>query len=139
MRKNEEDQGAKLVRYVLGVLLGGGVALCASFLFLLIASLGISKGWLGEGLMYQLTIVACVVGAFIGALVAVRRCASRALVVGLLVGAVLFLVQLTVGVLFFDMSAPEGGLGLLCGALCGGAAAGLLGGRHGHGKKKRRK
>lgn len=137
MRKNEEDQSAKLVRYVLDVLLGGAVALLVCFLFLLAASFGISRGWLGEELMYQLTIVGCVLGGFIGGVVAVGRCRSRTLIVGLLVGAVLFLLMLTVGLLFYDNIAPEeGGLGLLCGALCGGAAAGILGGKP---KKKRRK
>lgn len=137
MRKNEEDQGAKLVRYVLDVLLGGAVALLVCFLFLLLASWGISHGWLGEELMYQVTIVSCVVGAFLGGIIAVSRCRSRTLIVGLLVGGVLFLLMLTVGLLFYKSVAPEeGGLGLLCGALCGGAAAGILGGKP---KKKRRK
>ncbi len=137
MRKNEEDQGAKLVRYVLDVLLGGAVALMVCFLFLLGASIGISRGWLGEELMYQLTIVGCVLGGFVGGMVAVRRCRSRTLIVGLLVGCVLFLLMLTVGLLFYDAITPEeGGLGLLCGALCGGAAAGIMGGKP---KKKRRK
>ena len=144
MRKNEEDQGAKLVRYVLGVLMGGGVALLACFLFLLLASVGISRGLVGEGLMYQMTIVGCVLGGFAGGMTAVRRCGSRALIVGLLTGAVLFLLMLTAGLLFFDAASPEeGGLGLLCGALCGGAAAGILGGkpakkRPGGGKRRAR-
>ena len=138
MRKGEEDQGAKLIRYTLGVLLGGVAALAVCLLFLLLASVGVSSGWLGENLMYQLTIVGCVVGGFAGGLTAVRRCGARALIVGLLTGGVLFLLLLTVGVLFFDAAAPEsGGIGLLCGALCGGAAAGLLGSRPA--KKKRRK
>lgn len=135
MRKNEEDQGAKLVRHMVDVLLGGAVALIACFLFLLLASVGVSRGWLGEDLMYQLTIVGCVLGSFIGGTVAVGRCRSRTLVVGLLVGMVLFLLLLTIGVLFYGSVAPEeGGLGLLCGSLCGGVAAGILGGK----PKKRR-
>lgn len=143
MRKNEEDQGAKLVRYVLGVLLGGAAALFTCFVFLLAASVGISRGLVGEDLTYQLTIVGCVLGGFVGGMTAVKRCGSRALVVGLLVGAVLFLLLLTVGILFYDTAAPEeGGLGLLCGALCGGAAAGILGGKpgrkkHAGGRKRR--
>ena len=65
----------------------------------------------------------------------------RTLIVGLCTGAVLFLLLLTVGVLFFEtMSVEQGGIGLLCGGLCGGAAAGLLGGgKRSGGKKKRRK
>ena len=76
-------------------------------------------------------------GGFAGAMTAVRRCGSRALIVGLAVGAVFFLLLLTVGVLLFEsMSLEAGGLGLLCGGLCGGAAAGLMGSKP---KKKRRK
>ncbi len=143
MRKNEEDQGAKLVRYTVGVLLGGGAALLACALLLLAAALGISRGWLDGGLTYQITVVACVLGSFAGGVVAIRRCKARALLVGLAVGAVFFLLLLTVGVLFFETMTPEaGGIGLACGSLCGGAAAGILcggGGKGGKGKKKRRK
>lgn len=130
MRKSEEDQGAKFVRCVLGILLGGAVALMICFLFLLLASVGISKGWLREEHMYQLTIVACVLGGFSGGMTAVRRCGIRNLVVGVGSGAVFFLLLLTVGLIAYDsMSLEYGGMGLLCGAMCGGAAAGLIGSR----------
>ena len=76
--------------------------------------------------MYQMTVVGCVIGGFSGGTAAIRRCQSRALIVGLLTGCVFFLILLTIGVLFFGPAAPEEGLSLLCGALCGGAAAGLL-------------
>lgn len=130
MRKNEEEQGVKLVRYALDVLIGGAVALAVCLVFLLLASVGISAGWVGEKLMYQLTIAGCVLGCFAGGIMAVRRCGARSLLVGLAVGAVHFLLLLTIGLLFFDSMTPEaGGVGLLCGSLCGGVAAGLLGGR----------
>ena len=139
-RKNEEDQTAMLVRYGTGVVLGGVVALLVCLLFLLVASVGISKGMLREGMLYQLTIVGCVIGSFAGGMLAVRRCGSRTLIVGLCVGAVLFLLLLTIGVLFFDTkSVEQGGIGLACGCLCGGAAAGLLGGRKKSPAKKKRK
>lgn len=130
MRKNEEEQGVKLVLYAVDVLIGGAAALGVCLVFLLLASVGISAGWLGEKLMYQLTIAGCVLGCFAGGMIAVRRCGARGLLVGLAVGAVHFLLLLTIGLLFFDAMAPEaGGVGLLCGSLCGGAAAGLLGAR----------
>lgn len=129
MRKNEEEQGAKLVRYALDILIGGAVALAVCLVFLLLASAGISVGWLGEKLMYQLTIAGCVLGCFAGGMLAVRRCGARSLLVGLAVGAVHFLLLLTIGLLFYDAMTPEaGGVGLLCGSLCGGVGAGLLGG-----------
>ena len=128
MRKTEEDQAAKLLRYGVGIVLGGAAALAVCLLFLLAASVLISRGLLADGLTYQLSIVGCVVGAFAGGMLAVRRCGRRTLIVGLCTGAVLFLLLLTVGVLFFEtMSVEQGGIGLLCGGLCGGAAAGLLG------------
>ncbi len=142
MRKNGEDQGAKLVRYSMGVILGGGTGLLVCLFVLLAASVGISRGLLGEGMVYQITIVGCVLGAFAGGWTAVRWCGARTLFVGLCTGAVHFLLLLTIGVLFYDtMSMELGGAGLLCGCLCGGAAAGLLGGgrKKGNTRKKRRK
>ena len=137
MRKTEEDQGTRLVRAMTNILLGGVVALAVCLMFLFLCSIGISGGWLQEGLMCQMAVVSCVIGGFAGAMTAVRRCGSRALIVGLAVGAVFFLLLLTVGVLLFEsMSLEAGGLGLLCGGLCGGAAAGLMGSKP---KKKRRK
>ena len=137
MRKTEEDQGTRLVRAMTNILLGGVVALAVCLMFLFLCSIGISGGWLQEGLMYQMAVVSCVIGGFAGAMTAVRRCGSRALIVGLAVGAVFFLLLLTLGVLLFEsMSLEAGGLGLLCGGLCGGAAAGLMGSKP---KKKRRK
>ena len=137
MRKTEEDQGTRLVRAMTNILLGGVVALAVCLMFLFLCSIGISGGWLQEGLMYQMAVVSCVIGGFAGAMTAVRRCGSRALIVGLAVGAVFFLLLLTVGVLLFEsMSLEAGGLGLLCGGLCVGEAAGLMGSKT---KKKRRK
>ena len=121
---------------------GGVAALAVCFVFLLVASAAISGGLAGEELMYQLTIVGCVLGAFAGGLLAVRRCGSRALIVGLTTGGVLFLLLLTIGALCFEtVSLEAGGIGLLCGSLCGGAAAGILGGggKKKPARKKRRK
>ena len=138
MRKTEEDQGSKLVRAMTGVLLGGVLALGVCLAFLLICSVGISAGWLQENLMYQLAVVGCVIGGFSGGVFTVQRWRTRALIAGLASGGVFFLLLLTAGLLLFEsMSVEAGGLGLLSGALCGGAAAGILGTRPK--KKKRRK
>ena len=138
MKKKEEEQSAKLIRCGMGLVLGGVAALAVCFVFLLVASAAISGGLAGEELMYQLTIVGCVLGAFAGGLMAVRRCGSRALIAGLTTGGVL----LTIGALCFEtVSLEAGGIGLLCGSLCGGAAAGILGGggKKKPARKKRRK
>lgn len=138
MRKTEEDQGAKLVRAMTGVLLGGVLALGVCLAFLFVCSVGISSGWLDERLMYQMSVVGCVIGSCVGGLFAVRRSGARALIVGMATGAVFFLLILTVGLLLLeDISIEAGGLGLLSGGLCGGAAAGILGSKPK--KKKRRK
>ena len=141
MRKAEEEQGARLMRYCKSVLIGGAAAFVVCLVFLFLAAVGISQGLLDAGLRYQLAVVGCVLGSFSGGLSAVRRCPARGLFVGLAVGAVLFLLELTLGLLIYDtMSFENGGLGLLCGALCGGAAAGILGGgRGGAGKSKERR
>lgn len=137
MRKTEEDQSAKLVRVITGVLLGGALALGVCIVFLFFCAAGISGGWLSEEWMDRLAIVGCVLGGFAGGIFAVRRCGSGPLLAGMAAGGVLFLLLLTIGLLLFDgMSVEHGGLGLLSGALCGGAAAGLLGARP---KKKKRK
>lgn len=137
MRKTEEDQSAKMVRAMTGVLLGGVLALGVCLVFLFVCSVGISGGWLEEELMYQMAVVGCVIGGFSGGVFSVRRCGARALIAGLAAGAVFFLLLLTAGLLIFEnMSVEHGGLGLLSGALCGGAAAGILGTRP---KKKKRK
>ena len=97
MKKKEEEQSAKLIRCGMGLVLGGVAALAVCFVFLLVASAAISGGLAGEELMYQLTIVGCVLGAFAGGLLAVRRCGSRALIVGLTTGGVLFLKIIEIG------------------------------------------
>lgn len=137
MRKREEDQSARLIRCGLGILLGGVMALAICCLFLLGVSVAISSGLGGAERMYQLTIVGCVLGGFGGGLFAVRQC-SGGLLTGLAVGTVFFLLLLTIGALFFETAELEaGGIGLLCGGLCGGAAAGLL--AAGRGKPVRKK
>lgn len=129
MRKGEEDQGAVLLQYGKAILFGGVVAFLTCVLFMLLAAFGVSRGLLGAELKYQLTVVSCVLGGFLGGLVAVRRSRAKGVFVGVAVGGALFLIQLTLGLLLYqDISLEGGGAGLLCGALCGGAAAGILGG-----------
>lgn len=142
MRKSEEDQGTILLRYGKAILLGGAAAFLTCVLFLFLAAFGVSRGLISGELRYQLTVVGCVLGGFTGGIFAVRRCSGRGVFVGLAVGIVLFLLQLTVGLLFCkDISLESGGVGLLCGGVCGGAAAGILsgGGRKTTKTKKRRR
>ena len=140
MRKGEEDQGTILLRYGKAILIGGVIGFVTCLLFLLLAAFGVSRGLIGGELRYQLTVVGCVLGGFVGGMFAVRSCPARGLFVGLAVGGALFLLQLTLGLLIYkNASLENGGVGLLCGALCGGAAAGILGGGGGHKPAKRKK
>lgn len=137
MRKNEEDQGAKLIRCMSGILLGGALAVLVCLALLFLCSVGISGGWLSDRYMVQYTFAACVIGGLVGGLFAVLRCRTRTLLVGLGAGGVFFLLLLTISLLFYPgMSVENRGLGLLCSCLAGGALAGVLGGKP---KKKRRK
>lgn len=142
MRKTEEDHGTMLLRCGKAVLLGGAAAFLTCVAFLFLAAVGISRGLLGPELRYQLAVAGCVVGSFVGGMLAVRRCSARGLLVGLAVGGVLFLLLLTLGLLLYDAISPEnGGPGLLLGSLCGGATAGILsgGGRQSRQKRKKRR
>ena len=73
----------------------------------------------------------------LGGCFAVRRVGRRSLLVGLGVGAVLFLLLLTAGLIANQgTSIANGGAGILCACLCGGAIPGLFGRKP---KKKRRR
>ncbi|MBP3521874.1 MAG: TIGR04086 family membrane protein [Oscillospiraceae bacterium] len=129
MRKNEEDQGKLLLQCGKLILLGGLTAFLMCTVLLFLVSVGISEGLISMSLQYRLTVVICVLSSFLGGIMVVRQCPGRDLLVGIAVGAVLFLIQLSVGLVLYDtFSLENGGIGLLCGGLCGGAAAGILSG-----------
>ncbi|MDE6841870.1 MAG: TIGR04086 family membrane protein [Oscillospiraceae bacterium] len=118
-----------------GVVLGGLLALGVELIVLLLGSVAVSNGILKEDAAPQLTAAACVLGCFIGGLLACARWKSRRLLGGLAAGAVCYLLILAVGLLMSD-ALELGGQALieLAGCLCGGALAGMLGGMR---KKKR--
>ena len=112
-----------------GMLKGGALAfLCA---------LAVSNRWLGQGMMDSAVMAACALGALAGGLLAVRQGRGRSLLMGFGAGLILFLLLLTAGFLFYESAdLRNGGLGLLLSCGCGGALAGVLGGKP---KKKRRR
>ncbi len=137
MRKTDEEQGAWALRCMTQVLIGAGIGALVGLLFLFVCAVLISGGHLSQDHTGALSVCACVLGSLTGGTVAVSRCKGRSLIVGLLTGAVLFLILLTAGLLLYRAAAiEERGLPLVCGCLCGGALAGLFGARP---KKKRRK
>ena len=134
-KKVEETSGLWIT--VMGqLLLGGLAAVLTALLVLLVCSLLVSGGAVPERDIDRAVLAACVLGALAGGLLAVRRIGRSTLLVGGGVGAILFLLLLSVGSLVFESaSLSNGGVMILLACLCGGAMAGILGRK----KKKKRK
>ncbi len=135
MRKGEV-QGANAAQMVTAVALGGLLALGVELMVLLLGAVAVSNGILKEDAAAQVTAAACVLGCLIGGLLACSRWSARRLLAGLAVGAVCYLLILAVSLLMgegFQLGSQA--LVELAGCLCGGAVAGVFGGRKG--KKKR--
>ena len=127
-RLEELGSGSEWLNAMCEVLKGGVLAGVSTILVLLICAALVSMGIIPVGSMYGAVLAACVAGALAGGSYAVRRVGSRSLLVGLGVGAVLFLLLLTAGLIAYDgASIANGGAGILCACLCGGAITGLLG------------
>ena len=118
---------------VMGELLKGGlVAVLAVLLALAVCAVFISNGVISEHAADRVVLAACVFGA----LFAVRKIGRSTLLVGAGVGAILFLLLLSIGALLFaSVSLSNGGAAILLSCLCGGAMAGILGAR----RKKRKR
>ena len=140
MKKKErrpEETGSQWLNAMCEVLKGGVLAGVVSILALLACAVLVSMGVLPVSAMYGAVLAVCVLGAMVGGTWAVRRVRTRSLLVGPGVGAVLFLLLLTAGLIVYqETSVANGGTGILCACLCGGAIPGLLGRKPG--KKRRR-
>ena len=140
MKKKErraEDPGSQWLNAMCEVLKGGVLAGVTSILALLLCAVLVSAGALPVSGMYGAVLAVCVLGALVGGTWAVRKVGGRSLLAGLGVGAVLFLLLLTAGLLVYEgASIANGGAGILCACLCGGAIPGLLARNP---KKKRRR
>ena len=140
MKKKErrpEELGGEWLNAVCEVLKGGVLAGVTTILALLVCAVLVSVGAAPVGAMYGAVLAVCVVGALVGGTYAVRRVGSRSLLVGVGVGAVLFLLLLTAGLIAYQGSSiANDGAGILCACLCGGAIPGLLARKP---KKKRRR
>ena len=136
MRKKErrpEELGSQWLNTMCEVLKGG----VAAGVITILALLFVSAGVLPVNAMYGAVLACCVLGALVGGIYAVRRAGGHSLLVGLGVGGVLFLLLLTAGLIAYDgASVANGGAGILCACLCGGAIPGLLTRKP---KKKRRR
>ena len=120
-----------------GMLKGGALAFLTAVAILFLCALAVSNRWLGQGMMDSAVMAACALGALAGGLLAVRQGRGRSLLMGFGADLILFLLLLTAGFLFYESAdLRNGGLGLLLSCGCGGALAGVLGGKP---KKKRRR
>ncbi len=140
MKKKErrpEDLGSQWLNAMCDVLIGGALAGVTAVLALLLCAVLVSTGVMPVGAMYGAVLAVCALGALVGGTFAVRRVSGPSLAVGLGVGAVLFLLLLTAGIIAYEgASVANGGAGILCACLCGGAIPGLLARKP---KKKRRR
>ncbi len=135
--RKQEETGSPWLNVMIELLKGGVLAGVVSLAALLLCAALVSAGMLRERWMAGAVLAVCVAGAAVGGLYAVFRIGERSLLVGPGVGAVLFLLLLTAGMLAYDSASLEnGGVGILCACLCGGAIAGILGRKP---KKKRRR
>ena len=135
--KKPEDPAAVWLGTMCRLLKGGGVAVVTAALGPVVCALLVSGGMVGEKLMGRGILAICVVSSLVGGLVAVRRLERGTLLAGLGVGGILFLLLLTAGFLLYeDASLSNGGVPILIACCCGGAIAGVLGGRP---RKKRKR
>ena len=136
-RPEELGSGGEWLNATCEVLKGGVLAGVTTILALLACAVLVSMGVVPVGAMYGAVLAVCAVGALVGGAYAVRRVGLRSLLVGLGVGAVLFLLLLTAGLIAYQgTSIANGGAGILCACLCGGAIPGFLARKP---KKKRRR
>ncbi len=140
MKKKErrpEELGGQWLGTMCDILIGGAMAGVVTVLALLVCAVLVSAGALPVSGMYGAVLAVCVLGSLVGGTWAVRKVGGRSLLVGLSVGAVLFLLLLTAGLIAYEgASIANGGAGILCACLCGGAIPGLLARKP---KKKRRR
>lgn len=135
MRK-AETQGANAAQMVTAVAIGGLLALGVELVVLLAGAVAVSNGILKEEAAAQVTAAACVLGCFVGALLACTRWKSKRLLAGVATGAVCYLLILAVGLLMGEgLELGPQALIELAGCLCGGAVAGMFSG----GKKPKKR
>lgn len=127
MEKRENTREISFLAYGKSSLLGGASAFLTALAAMLAFSLGISRGMIPTDAEETLVLAACALGSAVGGWVAARSAPERELLLGPLTGGILFLLQLTVGLLVYSGSVPErGSLAALCVCLCGGTLAALL-------------
>lgn len=119
------------------IIKGGALAGIISIFILFLCAIMVSMGVLPVHSIEGVVLVACILGALIGASYEVCHTNSSTLLIGIGVGLVLFLLLFTAGFIVYDgISFSPGGIKICCACLCGGAVPGILGRKP---KKKRRR
>lgn len=96
-------------------------------LLLIVASIGISHGSIGEEQMSGAVVASVFLAAFCGGGYTLSKTGKKGLFVGLLQGALLFLLLCLLGFTIYPQtSMANGGLGILFACLSGGAVAKFL-------------
>lgn len=109
------------------LLKGGAIALVTAIVILAGVSLLVSMGLLNQSLADKSAVPACVFGALAGGVCALKRSDRGYLPVGASVGAIEWLLLLTVGTICFGRAAGAGEMGVCAaGCLGGGLLAGVL-------------
>lgn len=126
-KKERRTEDPQWVNAMCDVLIGGALAGLVAILALLLCAVLLSIGIVPVDAMYGVVLAVCVAGSLVGGIYAIHKVSGRSLLVGLGVGAVLFLLLLTAGLIVYEESSiANGGAGILCACLCGGAIPGLL-------------
>jgi len=124
MRK--ELQSKLGVSVIWHILLGAMFSLVIGLACLIAASFVISNGWLSEQLIPQITVIACVVGTFIGGSLVAIKYRTKQMALGAAVGVCLFFFLMSVGFLCYgEVDVENRGVLILLGCLCGGALSGV--------------
>ena len=107
--RRQEESGEQWVNSMCELLKGGVLAGFSAVLALLLCALLISMGVLREQWAQGAVLAVCVLGGFAGGIYSIRKIRSRSLLVGTGVGAILFLLLLTAGLLAYDTASLEQG------------------------------
>lgn len=135
--KRQEEPNSTWMGLMCAVMKGSLAAFVLALGLLFACSAAVSAGWFRQAVVDRAPMVVCVLSAFLGGCVSIRRRREFSLPVGLGTGIGLFCLLLAIGVLLYEQAPiPESVPNILCACLCGGALAGIMGRKS---KKKRRR
>ncbi len=136
MRRSEGEQIPGYLKNLSHIGIGIIFGLLVCVLLLLLASFGVSRGFIPESAAKATTLACCFLGAFSCALISARRIRARYLLTGLTAGLAFFIVLYLLGAILFSRAAPASGAGsILLSSVIGGVAGAVAGANI----KKRRK